>query len=75
MRRTRTTREHYELGAALVAVEEWEVGLEHLLDAVRLDRSLDGDGPRTRLLDALEVLGADHALAREFRVRLANVLF
>ncbi|MCC6237019.1 MAG: thioredoxin, partial [Dehalococcoidia bacterium] len=68
-------RAHYDLGAVLVAAGEWEDGLEHLLDAVRLDRSLDGDGPRTRLLDALEVLGADHPLSREFRARLANVLF
>lgn len=68
-------RAHYELGTALVAAEAWETGLEHLLDAVRLDRALDGDGPRSRLLDALEVLGVDHSLAREFRARLANVLF
>ena len=68
-------RAHYDLGAVLVAAGEWEDGLEHLLDAVRLDRTLDGDGPRTRLLDALEVLGADHPLSREFRARLANVLF
>lgn len=73
-------RAHYELGTALVGssevgAEEWEAGLEHLLDAVRLDRTLDGDGPRSRLLDALEVLGADHPLSREFRSRLANVLF
>ncbi len=68
-------RARYELGTALVATQEWETGLEHLLEAVRLDRTLDGDGPRGRLLDALEVLGADHELAREFRMRLANVLF
>ncbi len=68
-------RGHYDLGAVLVAAGDWEEGLEHLLDAVRLDRSLDGDGPRTRLLDALEVLGAEHPLSREFRARLANVLF
>jgi putative thioredoxin len=68
-------RAHYELGTALVVAEEWEPGLEHLLDAVRLDRTLDGDGPRARMLDALEVLGADHPLARTYRGRLANVLF
>ncbi len=68
-------RAHYELGTALVAAAEWETGLEHMLDAVRLERTLDGDGPRSRLLDALEILGAEHALAREFRTRLANVLF
>ena len=68
-------RAHYDLGTALVAAEEWEDGLEHLLAAVRLDRALDDDGPRRRLLGALDVLGADHPLAREFRARLANVLF
>jgi putative thioredoxin len=68
-------RAHYALGTALVAAEEWEAGLEHLLDAVRLDRTLDGGASRVRLLDALEVLGVDHVLSREFRARLANVLF
>jgi putative thioredoxin len=68
-------RAHYELGTVLVAAEQWEPGLDHLLDAVRLDRQIDGDGPRRRLLEALDVMGADHPLAREFRARLANVLF
>jgi thioredoxin-like negative regulator of GroEL len=68
-------RAHYDLGAAMVVAEEWELGLQHLLDAVRLDRTLDGDGPRSRMLDALEVLGAEHPLARTYRSRLANVLF
>jgi putative thioredoxin len=68
-------RAHYELGIVLAAAEDWEQGLEHLLAAVWLDRTLDGDGPRRRLLEALDVLGADHPLSREFRARLANVLF
>lgn len=68
-------RAHYDLGAVLVAAGEWDAGLEHLLEAVRIERTLDGDGPRQRLLDALEVLGTDDPRSREYRALLANVLF
>lgn len=66
---------HYALGKLLAALEEWEPALEHLLATVRLDRTLDHDGGRLRVLDVFSVLGDDHPLTQEYRQQLSNVLF
>ncbi len=66
---------HYALGSLLAAGGEWEPALDHLLDAVRLDRTLDDDGPRRRVLEVLDILGEDHPLTRESRQRLGTLLF
>ena len=66
---------HYALGGLLAASGEWEGALEHLLATVRLDRELDDDGGRLRMLDVFSVLGDSHELARRYRGRLANVIF
>ena len=65
----------YHLGAVLAVAGEWQDALEHLLATVRLDRELDEDGGRLRMLDAFAVLGDTHELARLYRGRLANVIF
>ncbi len=66
---------HYALGNLLAAGEEWEAALEHLLATVRLDRQLDDDGGRRRMLDLFNVLGEEHPLTREYRQKLGGVLF
>jgi putative thioredoxin len=66
---------HYRLGLALAAKSEWEPALEHFVETVRLDRALDEDGARLRMLEAFNLLGNDHPLTREYRSRLANILF
>lgn len=66
---------HYRLGSWFAAQQDWEPALEHLLAAVGLDRALDDDGARLRMLEAFNVLGQEHALTREYRSRLANILF
>ena len=66
---------HYALGNLLAAEEEWEAALDHLLATVRLDRKLDHDGGRLRVLDVFAVLGDDHPLTGEYRQRLSSVLF
>jgi putative thioredoxin len=65
----------YVLGNLLAAAGEWENALEHLLKAVRLDRSVEDDGARLRMLDAFKLLGDEHELTREYRQRLMNVIF
>ena len=65
----------YHLGAVLAVGGEWEAALEHLLATVRLDRELDEDGGRLRMLDAFAVLGDTHELAVRYRGRLMNVIF
>ena len=66
---------HYALGNLLAATGAWEPALEHLLATVRLDRKLDDDGGRLRMLDVFEVLGTEHQLAQEYRQRLTALLF
>ncbi len=65
----------YHLGAVLAVAGEWQDALEHLLATVRLDRELDEDGGRLRMLDAFAVLGDTHELAVRYRGRLMNVIF
>ena len=66
---------HYTLGNVLAAAEEWEGALDHMLETVRLDRSLDDDGGRQRMLELFEILGEERETTREYRSRLANLLF
>jgi putative thioredoxin len=66
---------HYRLGALLALDAQWEPALEHLLATVALDRRLDDDGGRLRMLEIFGLLGEGHALVDEYRRRLTNVLF
>ena len=66
---------HYALGNLLAAAGEWEDALEQLLATVRLDRGVAEDGGRLRMLDAFKLLGDEHELTREYRLRLTNVIF
>ena len=66
---------HYRLGSLLALRREWEEALDHLLTAVRLERSLDDEGPRLRLLDAFAMLGDESPLTQDYRRRLGSVLF
>ena len=66
---------HYKLGNVLAVQGDWPSALEHLLATVRLDRSLESDGGRVRLLDAFNVLGEGNALTQEYRRKLGALLF
>ncbi|MDP6606683.1 MAG: thioredoxin [Dehalococcoidia bacterium] len=71
----RDAEAHYALGKLLASVSEWEAALDHLLMTVRLDRKLDGDGGRLRMLDVFKALGDDDALTQDYRQRLTSVIF
>jgi putative thioredoxin len=71
----RDAEAHYRLGALLALDGDWEPALAHLLETVMLDRKLDDDGGRLRMVDAFQLMGDDHALTQVYRRRLANVLF
>lgn len=66
---------HYRLGCALAGQQQWEPALDHLLAAVRLDRTLDDDGARLRMIDVFNVLGVENPITQEHRRRLGSVLF
>lgn len=65
----------YRLGAVLAVASEWEPALEYLLESAMLDRAVDADGARLRMLEIFHLLGDRHALTTEYRRRLTNVLF
>lgn len=66
---------HYALGNLLAARGEWDGALDHLLTTVQLDRALDDDGARLRMLDVFIVLGDRHELTEQYRRRLAGAIF
>jgi len=66
---------HYRLGALHAVASQWEPALERLLESATLDRAVDGDGARLRMLEIFLLLGDQHPLTGEYRRRLTNVLF
>ncbi|MGH8874567.1 MAG: tetratricopeptide repeat protein [Acidimicrobiia bacterium] len=62
------------LGRALMTAGRPQEGLERLLEVIEAKNDWS-DEARQAFLDVLEVLGADHVLAVDYRRRLANALF
>jgi putative thioredoxin len=65
----------YELGAALAAQGRYEPALEHLLESVRRDRTLNDDAARRAMIDLFNVLGEESPLTQTYRKQLSYVLF
>jgi putative thioredoxin len=65
----------YELGRSLAAAGDYEPALEHLLETVKLDRTLDDDGARKAMLDIFALLGDDDSRTQQYRRLLGAVLF
>lgn len=66
---------HYDLGRTLAARGEYERALEHLLQTVTLDRTLDDDGARKAMVEIFAALGDADERTRHFRRQLSMVLF
>jgi putative thioredoxin len=66
---------HYELGLACAGDEAYTAALDHLLEAVRLDRRYADDGARKAMLDIFALLGDADPRTQDFRRRLSAVLF
>ena len=65
----------FALGKRLAAVGAHEEALQHLLEAVRLDRSYEDAAARKAMIDVFELLGPTHPLTQRYRDELAKVLF
>ena len=65
---------HYQLGLALAADEAYTAALDHLLEAVRIDRRT-GDGARKAMIEIFTMLGDDDPRTQDYRRRLSSVLF
>lgn len=66
---------HYALGLALAGDEAYTSALDHLLEAVRLDRKYADDGARKAMLEIFSLLGDDDPRTQDYRRRLSSVLF
>ncbi|HLZ73080.1 MAG TPA: thioredoxin [Dehalococcoidia bacterium] len=64
-----------ELGTALAAQGRYEPALEHLLESVRRDRTLNDDAARRAMLDLFNILGEESPLTQTYRKQLSYVLF
>jgi putative thioredoxin len=62
-----------KLANLLVAMEQYEAGMEELLEIVRRDRGFGDDVGRRTLLSVFELLGADERVGR-YRRMLASLL-
>jgi len=67
-------RARVALAARLVLAGDHAAAMEELLEVVRRDRRFDEEAGRRMLLALFRVLGADSALARTGRARLASLL-
>jgi putative thioredoxin len=65
----------YTLASMLVTQERYQEALEEFLEVVRRDRQYNDDGARKAMLALFTTIGDDDPMAKEYRRRLANVLF
>jgi putative thioredoxin len=65
----------YALASLLAAQEDYEAALAHFLEVVRRDRAYEEDGARKAMLALFTTIGDGEALVKEYRHKLANVLF
>jgi putative thioredoxin len=62
------------LGKALVAAGRHEPGLEHLLQAAKLDLAFEGGAPRKAMIEVFNLLGQADPLTLEYQRRLSMLL-
>lgn len=66
---------HLDLGQALVAAEDYESGLEHLLEAIRLDPTYADGAAKQKMLEVFDLLGLEDPVANDYRFKLSLELF
>jgi len=70
-----STQANYEMGVVLAAAGQYEKALELLMAAAEQDFKLAPTKIRDAMVKIFYVLGVDHALANEYRSRLARLLY
>lgn len=63
------------LGKARLAAQQYEEGLEELLEAVRLDPHGSGTEAKEAMLEVFDVLGLEDPVANDYRFKLSLELF
>jgi putative thioredoxin len=65
----------YERGIAALAVGNYDAAAEAWIEATKLDRKLDDDGPRRACVALFRWLGDDHPVTQRHRRAFATALF
>ena len=64
----------FRLGQRLIAEQDYETGMEQLLESIRLDRGLDDDAARKLLIKVFAALGGSGELVNRYRSQLGRLL-
>ena len=65
----------YALASLYASKQRYAQALDEFLEVVRRDRSYNEDGARKAMLAIFTIVGEEQPLTREYRQKLANVLF
>lgn len=68
-------KDSYLKAAAALAAQDYQAALENLIEVVEKNRELDNEGARKGIIALFHWLGNNHPLTRQFRSRLASVLY
>lgn len=71
----RDPRARYRWGVLLAAREQYEAGLDELVESVRLDKAFADGAARKAVLAVFDIVGLDAPLTKEYQRKLASVLF
>ncbi len=65
----------YLAGVEALQRQEYETALKSWIDAILVDRSIDGDGPRKACIALFSILGQEHELTRKYHRAFTSALF
>jgi len=69
------TASRYALASLLATKQHYIDALEQFLEVVRRDRKYDDDGARKAMLAIFTILGEEQQIVKDYRRKLANILF
>ena len=64
----------FRLGQRMIAEQDYEAGMEQLLESIRLDRNYDDDAARKLLIKVFAALGGSGELVNRYRSQLGRLL-
>jgi putative thioredoxin len=65
----------YALASLLATEERYPEAMDQFLEVIRRDRQYNDDGARKAMLALFQVLGEEQEVTKQYRQRLANLLF
>ncbi|PEN13416.1 thioredoxin [Longibacter salinarum] len=68
-------REAYLKGARALADKQFDTAVQHLIEAVQVNRHFDDDGPRRACIALFTLLGPQHAVTQKHRRRFDMALY